>query len=301
MQVKLHVAERTTPDNNINLTRFFHFNSFNTLLLRESLPTVVFQRLLYVWPMQFNMIKYLITLLLSVMALTSNAVGNDAPNNHEITIMTYNVKMLPRGATFLHHHPVIRARLIPAKLLAESPDVIVFEEAFDGAAIRAIKKRLKATYPYMAGQHNRRVVTYKRAGGVLIFSKYPLKELESIAYSKCKGADCLGHKGSILVEVEHPVQKFQLLGTHIQAGSNFKIKTSQYQEAAALVERHTQPGIPQFIAGDFNTHKDDTILYTALLSTIKEGYYRLRFCKSKRCPYTFAATLYPPISAAMEC
>lgn len=183
--------------------------------------------------------------------------------------MTYNVKMLPRGATFLHHHPVIRARLIPAKLLAESPDVIVFEEAFDGAAIRALKKRLKATYPYMAGQHNRRVVTYKRAGGVLIFSKYPLKELESIGYSQCKGTDCLGHKGSILVEVEHPVQKFQLLGTHMQAGGNHQIKLSQYQEAAALVERNAQPGIPQFIAGDFNTHKDDTTLYTALVSALK--------------------------------
>jgi endonuclease/exonuclease/phosphatase family metal-dependent hydrolase len=215
--------------------------------------------------------KHLIFLLCAIMALTSSAAGNpnDGAGNHEITIMTYNIKMLPRGATFLHHHPVIRARLIPTKLLAESPDVIVFEEAFDGAAIRAIKKRLKATYPYMAGQHNRRVVTYKRAGGVLIFSKYPLKELESIAYSQCKGADCLGHKGSILVEVEHPVQKFQLLGTHIQAGGNRDLKTSQYQEAAALVERHTQPGIPQFIAGDFNTHKDDTTLYNILVSTLK--------------------------------
>ena len=91
------------------------------------------------------MTKYFFLLLLSAITLSGYAVGNEPASNREITIMTYNVKMLPRGATFLHHHPVIRARLIPAKLLEESPDVIVFEEAFDGAAIRAIKKRLKPT------------------------------------------------------------------------------------------------------------------------------------------------------------
>ena len=216
------------------------------------------------------MIKYFTLIFLCVLtSLCKAANPSDSTGSREITILTYNVKMLPRGAVFLHHHPVIRARLIPAKLIAENPDVIVFEEAFDGAAIRAMRKRLKAVYPYIAGSDNRKVVSYKRAGGVLIFSKYPLKELESIKYTECSGADCLGNKGAILVEVEHPVQKFQLLGTHMQAGHKVEIKQSQYAEAAALIERHTQPGVPQFIAGDFNTHKDDTALYDALVTAIK--------------------------------
>lgn len=212
-------------------------------------------------------------LLLLLVNITATCFGagnsNDSTAKGELKIMTYNVKLLPRGATFLHHHPVIRARLIPAKLIAENPDVIVFEEAFDGAAIRALKKRLKSAYPYTAGEDNRKVVTYKRAGGVLIFSKYPLKELESIRYSECKGADCLGNKGAILVEVECPTQKFQLLGTHMQAGGSHEIKLSQYQEAAALLQRHTQAQIPQFVAGDFNTHKDDSILYPLLVEALK--------------------------------
>jgi len=183
--------------------------------------------------------------------------------------MTYNVKLLPRGATFLHHHPVIRARLIPAKIIAENPDVVVFQEAFDGAAIRALKKRLKGNYPYIAGLHNRKVVTYKRSGGVLIFSKYPLTELESIKYSRCKGIDCAGNKGAMLVEVQHPAHKFQLFGTHMQAGGNHEIKKSQYEEAAELLKRHQQQGMPQFVAGDFNTHKDDTTLYPYLVDYLK--------------------------------
>jgi endonuclease/exonuclease/phosphatase family metal-dependent hydrolase len=193
--------------------------------------------------------------------------------NHTITIMTYNVKLLPRGAVYLHHHPVIRARLIPEKIIKENPDVVVFEEAFDGKAVRALKKRLKAQYPYIAGQDNRKVITYKRAGGVLIFSKYPLKELESIRYSECKGIDCAGNKGAILVEVEDPRGKYQLLGTHMQAGGSHEIKISQYQQAGELLKRHQQEGMLQLVAGDFNTHKDDTALYPQLVSCLhaKDG------------------------------
>lgn len=190
-------------------------------------------------------------------------------SGREITIMTYNVKLLPRAAVMLHHHPVIRARLIPAKLISENPDVIVFEEAFDGKAVRILKRKLKAQYPYIAGWDNRKLVTYKRAGGVLIFSKYPLKEIESIRYSECKGYDCLGNKGAILVEVEYPLQKFQLLGTHMQAGGSVELKESQYQQAGDLLKRHQQAGIPQFVAGDFNTHKQDTTLYPKLVASLQ--------------------------------
>jgi endonuclease/exonuclease/phosphatase family metal-dependent hydrolase len=212
---------------------------------------------------------FLVFQLFLALNCMSASMPADTGQSHDITIMTYNVKLLPRGATFLHHHPVKRARLIPAKLISENPDVIVFEEAFDGLAVRILKKQLRAVYPYNAGMENRKLVTYKRAGGVLIFSKYALKELESIKYTHCSGADCMGNKGAILVEVEHPLQKFQLLGTHIQAGHKIDIKESQYQQVAELVDKHKQAGIPQFIAGDFNTHKDDTLLYDALINTIK--------------------------------
>ena len=188
---------------------------------------------------------------------------------HQICIMSYNIKMLPRGAVFLHHHPVIRARLIPAKLLLESPDVIVFQEAFDGKAIRVLQRKLKAVYPYCMGPQNRKLVSYKRAGGVLMFSKYPMREVESITYTECKGIDCIGHKGAMLVEVEHPAHKFQLLGTHMQAGGTRELKLSQYQEAGALLKRHEQAGVPQFAAGDFNTVKGNEKLYPYLVDALK--------------------------------
>ena len=141
----------------------------------------------------------LVCLLLLFLGLQAGAFPGGELNKdstaRQISIMSYNIKMLPRGAVFLHHHPVARAKLIPEKLLAEGTDLIVFEESFDTKAVRILKKGLAAMYPYSMGFQNRRLMTYKRAGGVLIFSKYPMHEIESTAYSECKGADCMGHKG----------------------------------------------------------------------------------------------------------
>ncbi len=218
--------------------------------------------------------KYYLSLALLLTAVSGicgvpNIPQNDSIPPRQISIMTYNIKMLPRGAnSFIHHFPLRRARLIPDKLIAEGTDVVVFQEAFDGMADRILRKKLKAAYPYNMGFQNRKIVTYRRAGGVLIFSKYPLTEIESIKYTQCKGIDCAGHKGSMLVEVAHPAGRFQLLGTHMQAGGGRELKESQYAEAGALLREHEQAGVPQFAAGDFNTKKADPVLYDTLVRAL---------------------------------
>ena len=210
-------------------------------------------------------------LFFSIVAICggSDPISIDTIPARQISIMTYNIKMLPRGAnSFIHHFPVRRARLIPAELILEDIDVIVFQEAFDGVADRILRKKLKPLYPYCMGFKNRKVISYKKAGGVLIFSKYPLTELESIKYTQCKGIDCMGNKGALLVEVHHPAGKFQLSGTHMQAGGSKELKQSQYAEAGALLKRHQQLGVPQFAAGDFNTHRNDPPLYDTLVRAL---------------------------------
>ena len=214
------------------------------------------------------------TLILFLFGTASNfcfAAGdanNDSTSN-QISILTWNIKMLPRGATFLHHHPIKRARIVPDILMKESPDVIVFQESYDGKAVRMLRKKLKPMYPHHQGFQNRKVITYKRAGGVLVFSKYPVKEVESIRYSWLEGIDKLARKGALLVVVEHPLKKFQLLGTHMEAGGSRELKVSQYKEAGELLKRHEQAGVPQFACGDFNTKIVDTFLYPRLMDALQ--------------------------------
>jgi len=219
--------------------------------------------------MKYIQLLLLMSLVISGVCATPGVTKSDSIRSKEISIMTYNIKMLPRGAnSFIHHFPLKRARLIPDKVIAEGTDVVVFQEAFDGVADRILRKKLKSAYPYNMGFQNRKLVSYKRAGGVLMFSKYPLTEIESIKYSQCKGIDCAGHKGSMLVEVAHPAGRFQLLGTHMQAGGTKEIKESQYAEAGELLRRHEQAGVPQFAAGDFNTKKADPVLYDTLVRAL---------------------------------
>jgi endonuclease/exonuclease/phosphatase family metal-dependent hydrolase len=212
-----------------------------------------------------------ISFLLFSKAIYCSPIGDiqkDTSNN-QISILTWNVKMLPRGATFLKHHPVTRACIIPDVLIKESADVIVFQEAYDGKAVRLLRKKLKPVYPYTQGFQNRKVITYKRAGGVIMFSKYPLKEIESIKYSWLEGIDKLAAKGALLVEVEHPTKKFQLLGTHMEAGGSKELKMTQYKEAGELLKRHEEIGVPQFACGDFNTKRVDSVLYPKLINCLQ--------------------------------
>lgn len=211
---------------------------------------------------------FTLTTLLFI-AFKSYAILPDTSSAKEISILTYNIKMLPRGATFLHHHPVKRARLIPAKLIEANADVIVFQEAFDGLAMHIIKKKMKAAYPYNAGWKNKLGFTFFRAGGVLMLSKYPIKALESITYKKGVGIDKIARKGAMLVEVNHPAKKFQLLGTHMQAGGGKELKLSQYKEAGELLKRYTVQGVPQFASGDFNCKKDNPELYVPLVTSLE--------------------------------
>lgn len=209
-------------------------------------------------------------LLFLLMAYSSFATDADSlAMPGKIKIMTWNVKFLPRGATFLDHHPVKRAKIIPAKLQEIDPDIIVLQEAYDGKSIRIMKRSLKATHPYLMGHKNRKLITYKRAGGVLMFCKYPMKELQSIKYKNCDGfIDCNAAKGALLVDVQHPRKRFQVLGTHMQAGGGRDLKNTQYAEAGALLKQYETPEVPQFATGDFNTKQNDTILYPMLLKAL---------------------------------
>ncbi len=72
----------------------------------------------------------LLFLLMAYSSFSTDADSLAVPD--KIKIMTWNVKFLPRGATFLDHHPVKRAKIIPAKLQEIDPDIIVLQEAYDG-------------------------------------------------------------------------------------------------------------------------------------------------------------------------
>jgi endonuclease/exonuclease/phosphatase family metal-dependent hydrolase len=185
-------------------------------------------------------------------------------DTNELRIVTYNVKMLPRILAHLKHHPVKRARLIPAKLIEDSVHIVCFQEAFDGKSIRELKRLLKPHFPYTVGPANKRP-GFKLSSGVIIFSKLPLSFISEIDFIDCEKEDCAARKGALLVASSWQGQPFQIMGTHAEAGGDLKFKCGQLCEMRDMVQQYKKDSVPQFLLGDFNMKKGMPV-YDSLIS-----------------------------------
>jgi endonuclease/exonuclease/phosphatase family metal-dependent hydrolase len=209
-----------------------------------------------------------------VSTMLISAAGFAQPENglfkeeKELRVLSYNIQMLPRWIAHLKHGPVKRARLIPAKLIADNIDIIVFQEAFDKHCMRIIGEQLAPHYPYSAGPANDRKCGIKLNSGVMIFSKTPLKTLDSVDFTECEKEDCFARKGALLVETEWDGQPLQIMGTHMEAGGTPVLKSGQYIEIVAMMRKHAKQGVPQLMAGDFNISKGSDV-YTSMLATFE--------------------------------
>ncbi|TNF24355.1 MAG: hypothetical protein EP314_07860 [Bacteroidetes bacterium] len=184
-----------------------------------------------------------------------------------LKILSWNMYMLPPLAKFTGKQR--RAKRIGDLLRDSDFDIIVFQEAFHGAARRKIKRRMKDSYPYILGPANRKWYSFKTNSGIWILSKIPLQPLAEIDFDYCEGIDCWSRKGALLAEGEFRGQKFQILGTHLEAGGDRDAKVSQYRELGELFNQYRKEGVPQIAAGDFNTKKfQDTTYYNQLIGIL---------------------------------
>ncbi|MFM1877056.1 MAG: hypothetical protein RL266_2793, partial [Bacteroidota bacterium] len=187
--------------------------------------------------------------------------------NPPLKVLSYNIHMLPPLAKFTGKQR--RAKRIGDLLKDSDFDIIVFQEAFHGAARRKIWRRMKENFPYVLGPANRRWYSLKTNSGIWIISKIPLTQLAELDFDYCEGIDCWSRKGALLAEGEFRGQKFQILGTHLEAGGEREMKVSQYKELAELFQQYRKDGVPQIAAGDFNTKKfQDTTWYNQLVRII---------------------------------
>lgn len=214
-------------------------------------------------------IRIIFFLFLIMLSHKSGSCQNDSLNN-SLTILSWNVKFLPRILAHIGHQPMKRVPLIAEKLITEQYDILVFQEAFDRSCNKKLIKLLKPIYPYVIGPANQKP-GFKVSSGIMIMSKLKLKELGTIDFKECEKEDCMARKGALLVETIWKGITIQILGTHLEAGGSKELKTGQYTEIANLLDKYVQQGVPQFVAGDFNTHKEskDTTLYNRLIRILK--------------------------------
>ena len=214
------------------------------------------------------MTKRLMFLLLVVLLGLPSALSAQTAQNPRLHVLSYNIQMLPRWILHMDHGPVKRAKLIPSVLIADSIDIIVFQEAFDKRCVRILSKLLKPHFPYVVGPANDRKIGIKLNSGVMMFSKVPLKFVDEVDFTECETEDCFARKGALLAEADWHGKPIQILGTHKEAGGSTMLKTGQYLEILGMVRKHTRTGVPQLLCGDFNIRKGSDI-YTAMVATFE--------------------------------
>ncbi|MFN8287872.1 MAG: endonuclease/exonuclease/phosphatase family protein [Chitinophagales bacterium] len=210
-------------------------------------------------------LKYVCLLAVCVFSAFYCPLKAQGSSEDSLRILSYNIKMLPRFLVHLHHKPLARARLIPEVIAADSPHVIVFQEAFDRKAMKIIRKGLAQDYPYVLGPANGKRPSFKVSSGVMLFSKLPLTELGEVDFHNCEMEDCFARKGALLAQASWQGKPFQVMGTHMEAGGSPELKQSQYNEIEGLMRTHRKDSIPQFYCGDFNTRKSTANYDTMLL------------------------------------
>ncbi len=202
---------------------------------------------------------------IAVSTLAAEPAGDGVP----VRMLTWNIQMLPTLADAysesLQKMQVERLPWIIEFLGKADYDVVCLQEVLDPVLTPTIIEGLKKTYPHIVEPQKEPGVLL--SSGVMFAAKFPIRLVAFACYKNAASEDALASKGLTLVEGEKDGVKFQMAGTHLQAGHQ-EVRSLQYAEMGDRVLRpNRRPGVPQFLMGDFNTGREgnDREYYRALL------------------------------------
>lgn len=204
-----------------------------------------------------------------IVLFTSLLPGREVYSNQPDTLvlLTWNIYMLP---WLIRNNQEKRAKAIGEVLKNEDIDVIVFQEAFHGRAYRIIKEEIKNKFPYQYGPGKGGVIRLN--SGIWIVSRYPILRSDTKKYKQQAHADRLAKKSAVFIEIEKNKQRFQVIGTHLQAQNYLlkfrKIRERQFDVIKELCDKYYIKGIPQIIAGDLNTNKKEDHAYCKMIERL---------------------------------
>jgi endonuclease/exonuclease/phosphatase family metal-dependent hydrolase len=204
-----------------------------------------------------------------------------------LDVLTYNIEGLQWPARSGRSGDLARIGLALKQLRASghAPDVVSFQEAFSGSAIRALKD---SGYPVLIGGPSRTQASLASArgkkpgrvrptkgelgirftgSGLVIASRYPITVSAMDAYSRktCAGFDCLSNKGVMLIRIAMPgvPVSVEIANTHMNSQKASRVKRERHlaahrfqtQELAMFLEQNHSPDAPLVLGGDFNMRR----------------------------------------------
>lgn len=181
----------------------------------------------------------------------------------DLSVLSYNIRALPppfdaRGdssKTFDN----IGERLAARKADGTAPDIILIQEGYSEDFAGRVRRR--ADYPYVVTQIPEkdnfitRWMVEGNATGMEIYSKYPLRAIESEQFENSDIVESLANKSIVSATIEKPDIPFpvQILTTHYQAEwKHDAIRQNQVAQTRDFLSRINFGVNPAVFAGDFN-------------------------------------------------
>jgi endonuclease/exonuclease/phosphatase family metal-dependent hydrolase len=169
-----------------------------------------------------------------------------------LKIVSYDVWGPP--AVVLRHSE--RFDKIPAAINALDADVVLIQEAFTSQA-KALSHLPR--FPYVAKGPMGGFRHFN--SGLLILSRYPIRESDAIRYLACGGFDCFSRKGALFARIETPHDGFvDVFNTHLNANGHIHARTSQSRQLLDFVHHHAHDGSPAIFGGDYTRRIDHIFL-----------------------------------------
>ncbi|KAG0359555.1 hypothetical protein BG005_000594 [Podila minutissima] len=168
----------------------------------------------------------------SILVLVTAAAGASmmSPVAGEIvtlSVMTFNVFFLTEFVSNWGQR--LRAQRIADSNFIKGHDILVVEECFDNAPCKILRDGLLAEYPYQTptvGATSGGTMRWSSTsgsmgpginGGVVIFSKWPIKEQHQYIFKHYCGSDGLSNKGFAQVILDYKGTNLHIYGTHMQS------------------------------------------------------------------------------------
>lgn len=208
----------------------------------------------------------------------SPQISTFTANGNSLKILSWNIFMLPRF--IMRTGQSKRAYEIVNVLKEEDADIIVFQEAFDTNAREIIRKGLSSYFPFESGDPPKNTL-YKTNSGIWIISKIPFIVVKNMYFTHGKGPDWFACKGATLIQSQKNGFDFQLIGTHLQSDfggkQSQKIRKIQCEQIRnELIEPYAEEGVPQLLAGDFNTIHHESEKYNQILNILQAKQFLLQ-------------------------
>ncbi|WP_026212193.1 sphingomyelin phosphodiesterase [Longispora albida] len=190
-----------------------------------------------------------------------------------LKVLSHNVMFLPR-TLFPNWGQIQRADLISRAPYVAGNDVVVLQEMFDNEASERLKAGLAGQYPHQTPVLGRSRSgwdatlgsysdTTPEDGGVVIASRWPIREKIQFVYADGCGADWYSNKGFVYVRLDVNGTAVHVVGTHAQAddtgcegGDGASVRARQFAQLDAFLDARNIPAAEQVIvAGDLNVDR----------------------------------------------